>query len=255
VFTVLGVGMAFVWQPLAATATRNLPLEFAGASSGVYNATRQLGAVLGSAGTAAFMTWRITAEMPPTPATGRRAAGLQLPEFLHAPFSAAMSQSMLPPAFIALFGVAAALFLVGPTASAFAGRSVRTRPEDHDYDFDDDDDVVEYMLIRPSGAPSEAISRPADSRAGDDTEPLNAQERRQLPRERGPTSTAEPIGFAHNGFHVDDEERFRSITNFSPPTVERPSRHGLPDDPPRNRHYLDDPDDAVDYGRHSFRHD
>ncbi|MGH9207561.1 MAG: DHA2 family efflux MFS transporter permease subunit, partial [Acidimicrobiales bacterium] len=66
-FTVMGVGMAFVWQPLAATATRNLPRRLAGASSGVYNATRQVGAVLGSAGVAAFMTSRITAELPPMP--------------------------------------------------------------------------------------------------------------------------------------------------------------------------------------------
>ena len=59
-FIVLGVGMAFIWAPLAATATRNLPPRLAGAGSGVYNATRQVGAVLGSAGMASFMTSRIT---------------------------------------------------------------------------------------------------------------------------------------------------------------------------------------------------
>ena len=63
-FTAVGVGMAFVWSPLTATATRNLPPQLAGASSAVYNSVRQLGAVLGSAGMAAFMTWRISAEMP-----------------------------------------------------------------------------------------------------------------------------------------------------------------------------------------------
>ena len=41
-----GVGMAFIWSPLAATATRNLPPQLAGAGSGVYNATRQVGSVL-----------------------------------------------------------------------------------------------------------------------------------------------------------------------------------------------------------------
>jgi EmrB/QacA subfamily drug resistance transporter len=51
-FIVLGCGMAFIWAPLAATATRNLPPRLAGAGSGVYNATRQVGAVLGSAGMA-----------------------------------------------------------------------------------------------------------------------------------------------------------------------------------------------------------
>ena len=63
--TAMGVGMAFIWSPLAATATRNLPPQLAGAGSGVYNATRQVGSVLGSAGMAAFMTSRISAEMPP----------------------------------------------------------------------------------------------------------------------------------------------------------------------------------------------
>ena len=41
--TAMGVGMAFIWSPLAATATRNLPPHLAGAGSGVYNATRQVG--------------------------------------------------------------------------------------------------------------------------------------------------------------------------------------------------------------------
>ena len=67
-FFAMGVGMAFVWSPLTATATRNLPAHLAGAGSAVYNSVRQLGAVLGSAGMAAFMTWRITAEMPRRPA-------------------------------------------------------------------------------------------------------------------------------------------------------------------------------------------
>src|SRR6202012_1186176 len=35
-FFVLGVAMAFIWAPLTATATRSLPLRFAGASSGVF---------------------------------------------------------------------------------------------------------------------------------------------------------------------------------------------------------------------------
>ena len=123
-FAAVGVGMAFVWSPLTATATRNLPPHLAGASSAVYNSVRQLGAVLGSAGMAAFMTSRISAEMPPTAAgaaTGDGAVTLQLPEFLREPFSAAMSQSVLLPAFVALFGIVAALFLVGFTPWAVSG--------------------------------------------------------------------------------------------------------------------------------------
>ena len=123
-FFAMGVGMAFVWSPLTATATRNLPPHLAGAGSAVYNSVRQLGAVLGSAGMAAFMTWRITDEMPRQPsggATGEEALTLQLPGFLREPFAAAMSQSVLLPAFIALFGIIAALFLVGVAPRAAKG--------------------------------------------------------------------------------------------------------------------------------------
>ena len=74
-FFVMGVGMAFVWSPLTATATRNLPPQLAGAGSAVYNSIRQLGAVLGSAGMAAFMTSRIGAEMPPRPPGAERRRG------------------------------------------------------------------------------------------------------------------------------------------------------------------------------------
>ena len=306
-FTALGVGMAFIWSPLAATATRNLPPQLAGASSGLYNTTRQVGAVLGSAGMAAFMTGRITAEMPPMTGGARppndQGAVVELPGFLHEPFAGAMSQSMLLPAFIALFGVGAALFLVGSTGPPIAGRTeridvLRTGPEDYDYG-DDDDDYVEYLLPRPSGTPSAPIPEPAASHVGDDTEPLSApaqhprtapagiwqdasvQDRQHLLDEHGPTSAAEPIGFAHNGFHVDEEQRFRAITEFSPRVepgrpdehpffdeidqiygaalgehhrsrYERPARHQLHEESPRNRHYRADPDDPDGYGRHAF---
>ena len=123
-FAAMGVGMALIWAPLAATATRNLPPDLAGAGSGVYNATRQVGSVLGSASMAAFMTWRIGDELPPQPdgaAPRGEGAVTQLPAFLHAPFSDAMSQSTLLPAFVALFGVVAALFLLGaPSAPALS---------------------------------------------------------------------------------------------------------------------------------------
>jgi hypothetical protein len=71
-----------------------------------------------------------------------------------------------------------------------------------------------------------------------------------------PVPEIEPIGFAHNGFHVDDEQRFRPIEEFSPPPT--PSRHqlhqeGSESQRARNRHYRVDPDDTADYGRHPFR--
>ncbi len=128
---VMGVGMAFVWAPLSATATRNLPHRLAGAGSGVYNTTRQVGSVLGSASMAALMAARVSAEMPS--GTGGSApfsevasgSGdvMNIPPALHGPFAVAMSQSMLLPAFAALFGVLAAVFLIGP-----AGVSRTARP-------------------------------------------------------------------------------------------------------------------------------
>lgn len=161
-FVGIGVGMAFVWSPLAATATRNLPTEQSGAGSGVYNATRQLGAVLGSAGMAAFMTWRIGAEMPQGAQAPAEDAALQLPAFLREPFSAAMSQSMLLPAFVALFGIVASVFLVGAVGSALGRRDVDelagyVLPDDTE---DDDDGYVEYILRRETDSAYEVKTQP-----------------------------------------------------------------------------------------------
>ncbi|RFZ48473.1 Multidrug resistance protein stp [Mycobacterium marinum] len=118
----IGVGTAFLWTPLATTATRNLPAHLAGAGSGVFTSVRQVGAVLGSASMAAFMTARIYAENP-TLATERRHGEdvpVTLPSTLHDSFAAAMSQSMLLPACVALLGITAALFLLGTTRPAVA---------------------------------------------------------------------------------------------------------------------------------------
>nr|WP_175611335.1 DHA2 family efflux MFS transporter permease subunit [Mycobacterium sp. SP-6446] len=125
-FIAIGVGIAFIWSPLAATAGRNLPLHLAGAGGGVYSATRQLGAVLGSAGIAAFMTSRVTTAVGlPSGGHLQRTDGVivQLPSAVREPFSAAMSQSTLLPACIALFGAGGALLMVG-----FATSHGRTRP-------------------------------------------------------------------------------------------------------------------------------
>ncbi|MGB8403729.1 MAG: MFS transporter [Mycobacterium sp.] len=154
-FVVIGVGMAFIWAPLAATATRGLPPRLAGAGSGVYNATRQVGSVLGSAGMAAFMTARIGAELP---GGGQRPSGaegamLRLPPFLHDAFASAMSQSLLLPAFVSLFGVIAAMFLRGhadPLATLVTRRPV-AEPESESVEpnyFPDFDDYLEYAVDR-----------------------------------------------------------------------------------------------------------
>jgi MFS family permease len=83
----MGAGMAFLWSPLGATATRNLPVRLAGAGSGVYNPTRQVGSVLGSAGMAALMSARITAELPARPGDAGPVGVSHLPSPLREPFS------------------------------------------------------------------------------------------------------------------------------------------------------------------------
>lgn len=241
-FFATGVGMAFVWSPLTATATRNLPPRLAGAGSAVYNSVRQLGAVLGSAGMAAFMTSRIGAEMPPQPVTGgEEAPTLQLPEFLREPFAAAMSQSVLLPAFIALFGIVAALFLVGFARSAMAG----VPPDgadvvDDDYD---DDEYVELILLRePEADPAPPPGRVARPRPS----PAPA---RQGPR-GDPVSPGSPIGFARNGSRADGRQRFRPVTELS-------ARAYRPAPPPQRQNGVprgfrrDAGDEPTGHGRHS----
>jgi EmrB/QacA subfamily drug resistance transporter len=264
-FVALGIGNAFVWSPLAATATRNLPPQLAGASSGVYNATRQVGAVLGSAGMAAFMTSRISAEMPPRHLGARPPNGhgvvVALPRVLHEPFSAAMSQSVLLPAFIALFGVIAAVFLVGSTARAERAGVAPTVAEDDDYG--DDDDYVEYTLL----VPSTPIPEPIEPHADDSTGPLSALAEHPRPV-AAQAWRDESIGHAHNCFHVDVEGLFRPITGFSPGSRGRhhsgdppsprhprhesaPTRRQFSQQLPRDKQYRADSDDPDGYGRHS----
>lgn len=296
--TLMGAGMAFIWSPLAATATRHLSPHLAGAGSGVYNTTRQVGGVLGSAGIAAFMTSRIAAELPGAEqgAQGPDGVVAELPEFLRAPFADALGQSLLLPAFIALFGVIAALFLRGSgedapfspaprraghdgpddlesfTASlrrtggdGYGGRVPTLPAHEPDY-FPDDDEYVEFTVdwgddhlddhldddlhpdIAPDGASEvtaviQAVvpSVPADDTA---TTPFAAPVPALDPRHDMVTasqsrSEREPIGFAHNGFHVNGQRHYR--------TAEPPSA------PPRaGRHSRDGDGDSATYGKHSM---
>jgi EmrB/QacA subfamily drug resistance transporter len=294
----MGVGMAFIWTPLAVAATRNLPAELAGAGSGVYNAIRQVGAVLGSASIAAYMTWRISAALPPTLDGGPGSAEgsvTRLPGFLHMPFAAAMSQSVLLPAFVSLFGVVAALFLLGsPNRSAEQSgaraqpdsNDVRTDPipaarlqpnyavDDYEPEYFDDDDYLEYTLSAgdahrayhddyaeyhdddaeyggeahvdndgtepmrtPAAPPSNGFPRPAQRPGRDPVEGWHFD-----PLDPAPREPVEPIGFAHNGFHTDREQRFRDLHELTRREQHEPE--------PRRRDY---DADAETYGRHSMR--
>lgn len=115
---VLGFANAGIWAPLSTTATRNLPPRQAGAGAGVYNTTRQIGAVLGSAAIAVLIQARLAAELPAAPGgageAGPMSFGGPLPEALQEGFSTAMGQSMLLPAAVILIGAAVALFFAKP---------------------------------------------------------------------------------------------------------------------------------------------
>ncbi|WP_338749615.1 DHA2 family efflux MFS transporter permease subunit [Janibacter alittae] len=115
----IGITGAFVWGPLATTANRNLPVQQAGAGAGVYNATRQVGAVIGSAAIAAVMSARIAAHMGPGAAEqftgGAEGAAAKggggLPPQVAESLSAAFAESMFLPAGVLVIGALAALAL------------------------------------------------------------------------------------------------------------------------------------------------
>lgn len=128
----LGLANAFTWSPISSTATRNLAAQQAGAGSGVYNTTRQIGGVLGSASIAALIQSRLAAELPG--GSGGSVASAEfagaLPASLHAGFTDAMAQSLLLPAALAAVGAVLVLFFARPRqtvawgAAAGAGAAV-----------------------------------------------------------------------------------------------------------------------------------
>lgn len=290
-FAAVGIGMAFIWSPLAATATRNLPPHLAGAGSGVYNATRQVGAVLGSSGMAAFMTSRIAADLPPIPGglhSEHTAGVLQLPEFLHEPFAAAMSESTLLPAFVALFGVIAALFMVGIVVMPPERRTAGSidGPEDPLDDFGDFNDLDEFddraddpVVLERVSLPSHFAAMQPNREVDERTDPIPVvaprgreirrrvrQVRRDEPatepltveippvRTVIPEPDPEPVVLHHNGVHVDEGRHFRPLNNGMP-VSDVLAKFGITSTSParRNRHYQQDPDDTDVLGRHSRR--
>lgn len=287
-FAAIGVGMAFIWSPLAATATRNLPPHLAGAGSGVYNTTRQVGAVLGSAGMAAFMTSRIAADLPPMPDGVHPGAGTrQLPEFLHDPFALAMSESTLLPAFIALFGVTAALFMVGfvlPARTAprlsddLDGRVDPDASDEFDEldDFDGDADgrAAPAVVFERVSLPRHFMTAHTTKEVEQRTDPIpviapRARAPRRQVRHIDPVTEPltielpvvtiaqpESVALRHNGFEVADGRHSRPTVNgMQVPDVL--AKFGITGATPsrRNRHYRENSGDAGSFGRHSRRDD
>ncbi len=117
---VLGVANPFIWGPLSTAATRNLPPQRAGAGAGVYNTTRQMGSVLGSAAIAVLLEARLAARLGGGAApAGGMAEGMAgsagpMPPGVAEPFSRALAESMYLPALVILVGLVAALFFELP---------------------------------------------------------------------------------------------------------------------------------------------
>jgi len=108
----MGVGNAGMWGPLATTATRKLPPRQAGAGAGIYNTTRTIGSVIGSASIAAFMQARLEANLPGlSDAPAGISGGGSLPPQVADGFSAGMSQAILLPACVMVVALVASLFL------------------------------------------------------------------------------------------------------------------------------------------------
>ncbi|MFD6895232.1 MFS transporter [Rhodococcus sp. NPDC060086] len=115
--TLMGIANAFIWSPLAATATRNLPPHQAGAGSGIYNTTRQVGAVLGSAAIGALITARLSANGLSGAGGGMEGMTGEMPEPVREGFSSAMAESTLLPAVVLVVGFIASLCFSRPTAT------------------------------------------------------------------------------------------------------------------------------------------
>lgn len=125
----LGLGLSGIWAPLASSATRNLPPSQAGAGSGVYNTTRQVGSVLGSAAIAALLNARLAAELPgfDTQAAEQAKAGSSgMPPQVLEGFTAAMSQSMWLPILGFAVGAIVVLFYAKPKVTVDWSAAVRS---------------------------------------------------------------------------------------------------------------------------------
>ncbi|WP_340684646.1 DHA2 family efflux MFS transporter permease subunit [Amycolatopsis coloradensis] len=132
---IAGIANAFVWAPLAATAIRNLSIRQAGAGSGVFLTTRQMGFTLGSAAIGALLSTRIAAQGLPAGPIGESGDGTsvrdlppELRETVLHKLSTALGQSMYLPALVLLVGLVASALFAGArrTAEAPTARTAKS---------------------------------------------------------------------------------------------------------------------------------
>ncbi|GGG77246.1 MFS transporter [Corynebacterium pelargi] len=60
IMVIQGLGNSVIWAPNSTSTMRDLPHALMGAGSGVYNTTRQVGSVVGSAAVGAVLQWRVS---------------------------------------------------------------------------------------------------------------------------------------------------------------------------------------------------
>ena len=124
---VLGLGNACMWSPLSMSATHHLPPARAGAGSGVYNTTRQMGSVLGSALMATLLNALLRAHGVNPAIVIQHAAGAPLPASTASAFSQAMSQALFLPCGVAVVGAVCAAFLTGQAGHRQTPQGAPTR--------------------------------------------------------------------------------------------------------------------------------
>lgn len=109
---VLGAGNAFMWGPLSSITTFGLEPRLAGAGSGVYNTSRQVGSVVGSAAITVLMASLLATQLGAAAGAAGEGAhmGGQLPEIARAPYAEAMAQSLLLPIAVIAVGLVVTLF-------------------------------------------------------------------------------------------------------------------------------------------------
>ncbi|WP_460851257.1 MDR family MFS transporter [Nocardioides montaniterrae] len=120
-FILIGVSNAFIWAPTAATANRNLPLHLAGAGAGVYNATRQVGSVLGTAAIAVLMDSRLSHYLPGASAHADAGAEQIGNPAVAQLFSNAMRDALWLPAALYAVGLVAVMFYERPKHAGYGG--------------------------------------------------------------------------------------------------------------------------------------
>lgn len=125
-----GFANSFIWPTLSLSATYNLSPAQAGAGSGVYNTTRQIGSVLGSAAIAAVMASRLSVHLgvPADRAGEVQGHAGQLPAELAEPFARAMAEALLLPTAFLVVGLVVVLFF-GPIRRRREQASPQARPE------------------------------------------------------------------------------------------------------------------------------